>query len=323
MSNLNFLNTDSCNDVSVNTPAQDLTFVDFIFKNKIKDFSNIRKYVVTYSTNCQNDISVDIPPNYQFKIVSVSCTNSTNLNSYVIKLEGIHGDLIDQILYSTAPPLPGIGIGWQNTNGVVTITLVYSDSLNPLPDCQFTIIHVDGFEYVITFTLNQNPPTTCSWDGTVAGFGVTYSLPSNIGQPLYGSTFATTGVVSSLTGTWTTSVGVGETIQITADNAGVDGNSVALAAGDGGSLLSSIISNWNAANPTNTVTLTETNGTGYIPGVGETFTLTGGGGVSNLAFPLTGTHGNINGDTLSCDTESDFTIAFSGTGQVYIRVKKQ
>lgn len=137
------------------------------------------------------------------------------------------------------------------------------------------------------------------------------------------ATTATTGVVSSLTGTWTASTGFGETIQITADNPGINGNSVALAAGDGGSLLSSIISNWNALNPTNTVTLTETNGTGYIPGVGETFTLTGGGGVSNLSFPLTGTHGNINGDTLSCDTESDFSIAFSGTGQVYIRVKKQ
>ena len=50
MSNLNFLNTDNCNDVGIDTPTQDLTFVDYILKNKVKDFTNVRKYSITYST---------------------------------------------------------------------------------------------------------------------------------------------------------------------------------------------------------------------------------------------------------------------------------
>ena len=49
----------------------------------------------------------------------------------------------------------------------------------------------------------------------------------------------------------------------------------------------------------------------------------GGGVVGNLAFPLTGAHGNINGDTFICDTESNFSISFTGTGQVYVKIKKQ
>ena len=91
-------------------------------------------------------------------------------------------------------------------------------------------------------------------------------------------TNATTGNVGfpTLAGTWTTSTGFGETINITADFGGVAGNAVAIVAGDGVSLLSQLIVNWNTANPLNTVNLVEANATGYKPGVGETFVLIGG-----------------------------------------------
>ncbi len=273
MSNLNFLNTDNCNDVVVDTPTQDLTFVDYIFKNKVKDFTNVRKYTVTYSTNCKNELSVDIPPNYQFKIVSVSCANNSNLNSYTIRLEGIHGDLVNQILYSTIPPLAGTSIGWTNTNGVITITLVYNDSLDPLPDCQFTVIHIDGFEYIITFTLNQSPPATCSWDGTIAGFSISYDLPLNIEQPLYGATFATTTVVEP-SGTWDTVTGPNKTIKLDADFPGIDGNTITIV-GTGTSYISYLVTLWNAANPSNTVSVQEINASGFKPSNGYTFTLGG------------------------------------------------
>lgn len=266
MSNLNFLNTDNCNDVGIDTPTQDLTFVDYILKNKVKDFTNVRKYSITYSTNCKDELSVDVPPNYQFKIVSVSCTNDVNLNSYTIKLEGIHGDLVNQILYSTLPPLPGISIGWTNTNGVISIILVYNDSLSPLPDCQFTVIHVDGFEYVITFTLNQSPPATCSWDGTVEGFSITYPTPSAIGQPTYGGKFATTGIIGL-------QIGPEIVVEIVADNVGTAGN-IAITT-DGISNLDFWVNDWNTSNPTNTVTLTYIEGANWI-GAGEVFTLSGG-----------------------------------------------
>ena len=278
MSNLNFLNTNNCNDVSVNTPTKDLTYVDFILKNKIKDFSNIRKYVISYSTNCQDALTTDIPPNYQFKIVSVNCTNSTNINSYTIKLEGIHGDLIDQILYSTAPPLAGTGIGWTNTNGVVTIILNYSDSLNPLPACQFTVYHVDGFVYTILFTLNQSPPTTCSWDGTVAGFSVTYDLPSNIGQPSYGAKFATTGVIAEA---------IDNVFEIKASNFGTVGNGITIS-GNNTNTLQELINTYNSANPSNTVSLlyTESPTLPYVPGIGVNFVLSGGTNASNIPSNL-------------------------------------
>lgn len=266
MSNLNFLNTDNCNDVGVDTPTQDLTFVDYILKNKVKDFTNVRKYTVTYSTNCKNELSVDVPPNYQFKIVSVSCTNNDNLNSYTIRLEGIHGDLVNQILYSTSPPLVGTSIGWVNTNGVITTTLVYNDSLTPLPDCQFTVYTVDGFVYTIAFTLNQSPPATCSWDGTVTGFSSTYVTPAIIGQPLYGGKYATTGIIPL-------QIGPSITVKIVADNLGTVGN-IAIAT-DGISNLDFWVNDWNTSNPSNTVTLTYVEGANWI-GAGETFTLSGG-----------------------------------------------
>jgi hypothetical protein len=266
MSNLNFLNTDNCNDVGVDTPIQDLTFVDYILKNKVKDFTNVRKYTVTYSINCKDEVTVDVPPNYQFKIVSVSCDNDVNLNSYTIRLEGIHGDLVNQILYSTIPPLAGFGIGWTNTNGVITITLLYDDSLDPLPDCQFTVIHIDGFEYVITFTLNQSPPDVCSWDGTVAGFSINYDLPLNIGQPTYGGKFATTGIIGL-------QIGPEIVVEIVADNVGTAGNISIVT--DGISNLDFWVNDWNINNPTNTVTLTYIEGANWI-GAGETFTLSGG-----------------------------------------------
>ena len=129
------------------------------------------------------------------------------------------------------------------------------------------------------------------------------------------ATFATTGNYAPA---------IGFLLNVTADNPGIIGNSISLTP-DGVSTMEVLVANWNAANPTNTATVTYTTGTAYIPGALEIIpALTGGGGiVSSLSFHLLGTHGNINGDTFSCDTESNFTVSFAGTGQVYIRVKKQ
>ena len=96
MSNLNFLNTDNCNDVGVDTPTQDLTFVDYILKNKVKDFTNVRKYTVTYSTNCKDEITVDVPPNYNLNVEIESCILGVN-GLYSIKLTGINPEFISTI----------------------------------------------------------------------------------------------------------------------------------------------------------------------------------------------------------------------------------
>ena len=94
---------------------------------------------------------------------------------------------------------------------------------------------------------------------------------------VYGTVAATTGAIFQppLTGSWVSATGT-ENITLTADTLGSIGNTITLAVGDGITPLSTFVTNWNTVNPANTVTLTETDGTGYTPGVGETFTLTGG-----------------------------------------------
>lgn len=48
----------------------------------------------------------------------------------------------------------------------------------------------------------------------------------------------------------------------------------------------------------------------------------GGGFTSNIAYPL-GTTNTVIGDTFNCDTESKFSVQFTGTGNIYIKIKKQ
>jgi hypothetical protein len=149
----------------------------------------------------------------------------------------------------------------------------------------------------------------------------------------YGVTAATTGAIFQppLTGSWSTATGT-ENITLTADFPGILGNIINVAAGDGVTPLTTLVANWNAANPANTVTLTETDGTGYTPGVGEVFTLTGGSSaliIEELAYAnfvgwrkpftndlyLTANYSQI-GDTVSYFNSTD-TLANTSTAVLF------
>jgi hypothetical protein len=68
--------------------------------------------------------------------------------------------------------------------------------------------------------------------------------------------------------------GMTTNITLTADHAGVAGNSIMLT-GDGTSSITTLVAAWNTANPSNTVSLTSGDGT-QIPSVGAMITLAGG-----------------------------------------------
>ena len=202
--------------------------------------------------------------------------------------------------------------GSISVNGVEVIT--FSDLSSgtftyptPLPvtagNATVTAISLENYQYVamtmtianlwdaveVSITLNKTNYKTIERKFTVFGYDIGKNpsiAATNVNPEFYlvmipnnyGTAKATTGTIpnSSLTGTWTTTTGSGETIKLEAVKDGVTGNSISLTAGDGATTLATLVSNWNSINPGNTVTLTETNGTGYKPGVGETFTLTGG-----------------------------------------------
>jgi len=264
MSNLNFLNTDNCNDVGVDTPIQDLTFVDYIFKNKVKDFTNVRKYTVTYSTNCKDEVTVDVPPNYNLNVEIESCTLVVSDGDYVFKLTGINPDFVSTIeacdpTYTTCFPDASI---------IKTSTYILFGSLGNIAasptTLYFKVNTVDGFEYRISFVLTQAGATNC--DYTLGSFNSIYDLPAIIEQPTYGGKFATTGIIGL-------QIGPNIVVEIVADNVGTVGN-IAITT-DGINNLDFWVNDWNTNNPTNTVTLTYIAGANWI-GTGETFTLSGG-----------------------------------------------
>lgn len=79
--------------------------------------------------------------------------------------------------------------------------------------------------------------------------------------------------VTFATGVLTT--GIGQTVTITADNPGTIGNAFSITFNNVDS-TQTLINNWNAANPTNTVSATDTGGgLAYVVGMG-TFTISGG-----------------------------------------------
>jgi hypothetical protein len=267
MSNLNFLNTDNCNDVGVDTPTQDLTFVDYIFKNKVKDFTNVRKYTVTYSTNCKDEVTVDVPPNYNLNVEIESCTligGAGGDGEYVFKLTGINPDFVSTIESCD----PTYTICFSDAGIIKTSTYTLFGSLGNIAasptTLYFKVNTIDGFEYRISFVLTQAGVTNC--DYTLGSFSSIYDLPLNIGQPTYGGKFATTGVLGL-------QIGPDIVVEIVADNVGTVGNISIVT--DGISTLDFWVNDWNTNNPTNTVTLTYIAGSNWI-GTGGTFTLSGG-----------------------------------------------
>lgn len=263
MSNLNFLNTDNCNDVGIDTPTQDLTFVDYILKNKVKDFTNVRKYTVTYSTNCQDEITIDIPPNYNLNFEIESCLLGGSGGAYNIKVTGINPEFISTI--ELCDSVYAICFATGSLIKTSTYTIFQTPAITISPTLLYYKINtIDGFEYKTSFVLTQAGVTNC--DFTLGSFTSTYDLPAIIEQPLYGATLATTGVVAPA---------VGFSLEIVADNQGTIGNSISIVL-DGISNIDYWVNQWNLANPTNTATLTYILGSSYYGSNLETFNLSGG-----------------------------------------------
>jgi hypothetical protein len=172
-----------------------------------------------------------------------------------------------------------------DANGINVLGVTLENSLYVAVEIEIPNLW-DSTEVVIT--LNKTDYKTLTRRFTVFGYdiGKNPNIPITSVNPdmylvmipeTYPVTFATTGPIFQppLSGSWSTATGT-ENITLTADFPGVNGNSITLAVGNAVTPLSVFVTNWNAANPTNTVTLTETDGTGYVPGAGESFVLTGG-----------------------------------------------
>lgn len=169
-------------------------------------------------------------------------------------------------------------------------------------------ITINGITY--NFPPHSAPPIPqIEWDSFILGLETTFpeweftarpiALPtyihavykeSSYNEDNYDITQLSSGVSATiqyyepfqLNGIWTVPSPLIESIIITADNEGIDGNLIQIGYGDGSTTLSALVTAWNSANPTNTATLTEINGSGYIPsgpskaGPGELFIPTGG-----------------------------------------------
>ena len=280
MADLNFLNTTNCDAITFNTPTTGLQYVDYILGSAVKDFTNVDKYTITHSTNCCTPgIITNIAPRYQFVLtLNPDCVNSDGFDTYSVQFAGFNASLISGTptllidgVAQTLSPLPPY-------SGVLIINLGLDETLGtgtPVDTTyKVTITTTSGFVYIIDFIITKSG-VAC--DGILSGTVITYpALPSNIVQIASPGIAATTGNVTTLSGSFDALTGgTPEAINLTADNTGIIGNNIVIT-GDGIDLLSTLVSNWNAANPTNTITLTEIEGSDYTPSNGETFTLSGG-----------------------------------------------
>ena len=275
MADLNFLNTTNCDAITFNTPTTGLQYIDYILGSAVKDFTNVDKYTITHSTNCCTPgVITNIAPRYQF-VLSESCTPVGANDVYSVQFGGFNGDLISGnlslVINGGLPVSPVFTV----VSGVLSIDLTLPSAIPGATTYKVTITTQSGFVYVIDFIITKPTGTACN--GVLSGTVITYpALPSNIVQIASPGIAATTGNVTTLSGSFAaTTGGVPEAINLTADNLGVSGNGIVII-GTGAILLSTLVSNWNAANPTNTITLTEIEGSDYTPSNGETFTLSGG-----------------------------------------------
>ena len=276
MADLNFLNTTNCDAITFNTPTTGLQYVDYILGSAVKDFTNVDKYTITHSTNCCTPgIITNIAPRYQF-VLSASCTSGEGLDAYIVQVAGFNASLI-----SGTPTLLVNGIAQPSFSplppysGILNVRLPsVSSTTSGATTYKVTITTTSGFVYIIDFIITKSG-VAC--DGILSGTVITYpALPSNIVQIASPGIAATTGNVTTLSGSFFGSTGPGvEAINLTADNTGIIGNNIVIT-GDGIDLLSTLVLDWNTANPANTITLTEIVGTVYTPSNGETFTLSGG-----------------------------------------------
>lgn len=274
MADLNFLNTTNCDAITFNTPTTGLQYVDYILGSAVKDFTNVDKYTITHSTNCCTPgIITNIAPRYQF-VLSESCVLAGPNDVYSVQFAGFNGNLISGNLSLVIDG--GLPISPVSTvvGGVLSIDLTLSSGYGLATTYELTITTQSGFVYVIDFIITKSGGTC---DGVLSGTVITYpALPSNIVQIASPGIAATTGNVTTLSGSFFGSTGPGvEAINLTADNTGIIGNNIVIT-GDGIDLLSTLVLDWNTANPANTITLTEIVGTVYTPSNGETFTLSGG-----------------------------------------------
>lgn len=275
MADLNFLNTTNCDAITFNTPTTGLQYIDYILGSAVKDFTNVDKYTITHSTNCCTPgVITNIAPRYQF-VLSESCVTAAGPSDvYSVQFGGFNANLISGNLSLVIDG--GLPISPVSTvvGGVLSIDVSLPSAYAAPTTYELTITTQSGFVYVIDFIITK---AGVACDGVLSGTTVTYPpLPSNIVQIASPGIAATTGNVTTLSGSFAASTGgVPEAINLTADNLGVIGNGIVIM-GDGINLLSVLVSNWNAANPTNTITLTEIEGSDYTPSNGETFTLSGG-----------------------------------------------
>lgn len=188
MADLDFININDCSDVSVETPQS--LFIDYMSKNQVKDFSDIKKYVITYSqnNNCNSSNgeggTITVPPNYQLQVEIVACESCLNLSlnpasCYTVRLTGIKSSLITQLSFCAGLICFSQGF-----------TVIDEDTIEfqPLP-CQtgdstreHRITTTEGFQYYFQFDfIGQTTDTSC--DGTIDNFEVTYILPSIVETP--------------------------------------------------------------------------------------------------------------------------------------------
>lgn len=275
MSDLNFKNTDNCLDVGIDTPTTNLEYVDYILQNKVKDFTPVKKYTVTYALGCldENSKTIDVPPNYQFGFEFVDCRvgGIGPVGSiYTLRITGIHSSLIQSIQQCVSGFTSCLALTFVATNFYTDVDILPFAIASPLP-IELRITTTAGFVYDITFNIiNQTTDTSCDGEIDDTSINIAYTLPVEIQEPLYGATYATTGIIVQA---------VDNIFEIVADNLGSVGN-VTIPGNSGGLLndLATIVNNYNVANPTNTVTLNyiEVPGVPYIPADGLDFVLQGG-----------------------------------------------
>ena len=175
-SNLNFVNT-SCTQAYVTTPVAGLPYLDYIFGYATipaKDFKDIKKYTITYSKNCQSEVTKDIAPNYTFSLTKLSCSTVGTDNKYIVQLNGVNGNLINSFKFG----LTGAAVvhPFVNTLGVITFEIVANKVTASLVyDIEIsTTASKNGvtppvlFVYSGNLTIAQDVSINCGWDGTFA-----------------------------------------------------------------------------------------------------------------------------------------------------------
>lgn len=272
MSDLNFKNTDNCFDVGIDSPTTNLEYVDYILQNKVKDFTPVKKYTITYEEGCldENSKTIDIQPNYQFGFEFVACRvgGIGPVGSiYTLRITGIHSSLIQSIQQCA--------LGFTSCFPFPFNPQPFYTDFDLLPfgagggDIELRITTTAGFVYDISFNIiNQTTDTSCDGELDDTSINIAYTLPVEIQEPLYGATYATTGIFAEA---------IDNVFEIIADNLGSVGNGISITGNDSDT-ITQLILDYNTANPTNTVTLNyiEIPGFPYVPTSFTTFTLDGG-----------------------------------------------